>query len=278
MQEQRQLERNVRERKRECMSLEALGDKEGFKQAAVKLKREQDKLKQFCANTGRTLKPDRTAVPGYGRSIAGKVTSISNENNILRKEKHLTLPKQSAMLKTSKEQSPIGSQIFSKDNRVKMLQQERIISGNSYETAIIYNSDGSIAFKRKGEAYSVTFTAEQIKSMKGKTLTHNHPGGGIPSPNDINIMRRGKLAELRTCSDNGAYVIRSNGEWSKQLSSLSNIKEEYHKTIEEVGVKYRDIAAREGKSIITYLNTIDEKGLELFCERHNLTLIWEDKT
>lgn len=82
-QAQRQLERNVRSRKRECTALDTLGDKEGFQKASVKLKREQNKLKRFCENTGRTYRPDRTATPGFNKSISGKAlkSAKSVDNN-----------------------------------------------------------------------------------------------------------------------------------------------------------------------------------------------------
>ena len=86
-QKQRYLERKERESKRECAMLEAAGDQEGFEKAAVKLKQRQAALKQFAEETGRTLKPDRVQVHGFGRSQAAKATQandhaikIKNEN------------------------------------------------------------------------------------------------------------------------------------------------------------------------------------------------------
>ena len=67
-QKQRALERKERESKRECVMLDAVGDREGFEKAAVKLKQRQAALKQFAEATGRTLKPDRVQVHGFGHS------------------------------------------------------------------------------------------------------------------------------------------------------------------------------------------------------------------
>ena len=71
---QRALERKVRASKRECTSLDTLGDKEGFDKAAYKLKQQEQQLKSYCEKNGLTFKPDRTATPGYGRSQAAKTT------------------------------------------------------------------------------------------------------------------------------------------------------------------------------------------------------------
>ena len=72
---QRELERRVRATKRECTSLDTLGDKEGFDKAAYKLKQQEQQLKAYCQENGLTYKPDRTATPGYGRSQAAKTTA-----------------------------------------------------------------------------------------------------------------------------------------------------------------------------------------------------------
>lgn len=75
IQEQRRLEREVRKSKRECSSLAAIDDKEGFDKAAYKLKQKEQRLKQHCNDNGLTYHSDRTATPGYGRSEASKVTA-----------------------------------------------------------------------------------------------------------------------------------------------------------------------------------------------------------
>ena len=72
---QRALERKVRASKRECTTLDTLGDKEGFDKAAYKLKQQEQQLKSYCEKNGLTYKPDRTATPGYGRSQAAKTTA-----------------------------------------------------------------------------------------------------------------------------------------------------------------------------------------------------------
>lgn len=76
-QKQRQLERNVREAKREAAMLNAAGDKEGFEKAAAKIQNKQDKLRAFTERTGRTLRVDRTQVFGYDKSVSGKVAALN---------------------------------------------------------------------------------------------------------------------------------------------------------------------------------------------------------
>lgn len=81
LQGQRELERRVRKSKRECMMLERLGDEEGLQKAAVTMKKRSDALKQYCADNDLSYKPDRTAVVGYGKSLAAK-TAAKNKKEL----------------------------------------------------------------------------------------------------------------------------------------------------------------------------------------------------
>lgn len=76
-QQQRYLERQVRNSKRECAMLDAMGDREGFDEAAQRLKQRQQSFRDFAAGAGRTIRLDRSQVSGYNRSVAAKVTAAA---------------------------------------------------------------------------------------------------------------------------------------------------------------------------------------------------------
>ena len=83
-QQQRYLEREVRQAKTEALAYEAAGDKEAFAQAAVKVKQTQADYNAFCDTTDRTPRDDRLQVFGYNRSVSGKATAAarkSKQNN-----------------------------------------------------------------------------------------------------------------------------------------------------------------------------------------------------
>ncbi len=84
-QKQRELERNVRTSKRECIALDSVDDKEGFQKASVKLKERENRLKQYCKDTNRAYKPDRTAVVGYNKSLSQK-TLKSYKNDLYNRD------------------------------------------------------------------------------------------------------------------------------------------------------------------------------------------------
>lgn len=287
-QKQRALERDIRKSKRECMMLDASGnsDSEEFKKASAKLKEKRKRYKEYCEETGLRQHNDRTQVYGFDKNVSAKA-SAANSNQKLLENKISSNPKRTdananAGL-TSKTNSVTiksinsGSKLFTEENRIQMLQHERIISGNKYEKAIIYKPDGSIDFQKKGNSDSVSFSAKEIKSMDGKVLTHNHPNGTIPSPADINIMRRGKLAEIRACNTDGAYVIRRSGKWASELTSLKKIDNAYNSCIDEVLLKYQKIANENGENFFKYFDRAEKEGLQLFCDKYNLEFSWEDK-
>ena len=79
-QKQRQLERNVRDAKREALAQDAAGNKEAFKQASVKVREANARYREYCKDKGLTPRNDRLQVyatpdgQGYNRSMSGKVT------------------------------------------------------------------------------------------------------------------------------------------------------------------------------------------------------------
>lgn len=78
-QQQRALERDVREAKREAMAQKAAGNQEAYEEAAAALKAKQDKYKSFCSDTGRTPRNDRLQVNGYDRRTAADVAKTNRE-------------------------------------------------------------------------------------------------------------------------------------------------------------------------------------------------------
>nr|WP_316613925.1 phage minor capsid protein [uncultured Ruminococcus sp.] len=172
----------------------------------------------------------------------------------------------------------VGSSAFTSENRQKMLEAERIISGNSYETAIVYDSKGNVVFSQKGKSNEVEFTAKQLKQMEGCVVTHNHPLGTVFSAEDIEIMRKTHLSEIRACNHYGSYVLRRNGNWNSGIRNYKAIREEYDKCMRQAENKVLDELAQEGRRITRRdFQRMNENGMELFCKKFDLVFSWEDK-
>lgn len=320
IQEQRRLERKVRNTKREADMLNEVGDTEGAKAARAKLKEQRKAYRTYCDEHELTQRNDRLTVSktsSVSRSNAG--TSAGNapkasfakaaEVNVpapaslgkaytgekivkpldngggsgIMKERKSDINNARIGITDSSSTAPInnstkiGSQLFTEDNYKIMLQHERIISGNNYETAIIYYPDGGVNFKKKGDLDTVKFTANERKKMNGCVATHNHPNGTVQSPDDIMMLRTVNLSEIRACNSKGAYVVTPPSKWSKEIDSLEKLNEKYLDFYEAAMSKYRDVSAQEGKPLFLYLKTAEEEGLRDFCECYGFGYRWEEK-
>lgn len=87
-QKQRRMEREVRYAKREAAMLDAVGDKEGFEKAALRVKEKQAKMKAFVNEHEESLilRSDRTQVLGYNRSVSAKAASAAKRAEKLQSE------------------------------------------------------------------------------------------------------------------------------------------------------------------------------------------------
>lgn len=178
--------------------------------------------------------------------------------------------------KSSVVHGPAGSDLLSKEAKTKLQRSERILVGNNYETAMVFDTDGNVVFKKKGARDEVSFTASEIKQMKGRVVTHNHPNGSGFSADDIAMLRRSKAAELRACTRGGTYVIRPPQKWPDSLTTRADIDAELDRIFDDLGNKYRDIAAQEGSSIIRYLPIIEEETMQVFGQKYGFYTAFED--
>ena len=100
---------------------------------------------------------------------------------------------------------------------LKTVEQE--ISQNDYETAVCFDKNGKAIFAQvqEGTEHQVKFTKYQMSKMKGLDVTHNHPYGTPPSPEDLyNILINGKAKSIRACGKNGTYVLK----YTKEIENL----------------------------------------------------------
>ncbi len=75
------MEREVRYAKREAAMMEAAGNKEGFEEAALKVKQKQTKLREFVAeHDNLVMRSDRTQVMGYNRSVSSKAVGAARHS------------------------------------------------------------------------------------------------------------------------------------------------------------------------------------------------------
>lgn len=118
---------------------------------------------------------------------------------------------------------------------LKTVEQE--ISQNDYETAVIFDNGKAISCQI-GNEDTVKFTRHQLKLMKGKDVTHNHPLSTPPSPEDLYLLVDHKAKSFRTCGKNGTYVLEYN-EQIKNLPEFGVFSKQYNDTMNALLPKYR---------------------------------------
>ena len=166
-----------------------------------------------------------------------------------------------------------GSELFAEQEQKNLYQSERIISGNKYETAIVYDETGKVIFKRKGSYSAVSFTKAQLPKLKGKIITHNHPSCSGLSADDIIFMQKNSLAEIRSCNMFGTHIMRPT---EKSLTvSFDMLDKKLTKLYNEIGNRYRDIAAQNGKSILYYLQDVEIDTMKAVSKEYNFYYKWE---
>lgn len=108
------------------------------------------------------------------------------------------------------------------DNPKKnLLSEESKIAGNTdFETALAFDRNGNIIFRKNGVKDQVEFTKAEVEKMRNSPLfTHNHPGGGSLSPQDVHFATGVNINEMRAVGQDYAYSIAHTGqrwpEWEK---------------------------------------------------------------
>ena len=104
---------------------------------------------------------------------------------------------------------------------------EASIAGHKNEYGILYDSQGNRILKKRGEKDRIVYTDEETALMPGGVLTHNHPSGATFSVDDIDMMGRTGVTELRAIGRDGVYVIRQPAEWPEGINSFEKLEKEY---------------------------------------------------
>ena len=171
--------------------------------------------------------------------------------------------------------SKTGSEFWPDEAKLNLYRMEKEISGGRTEIAVLFKSDGSEAFQKNGDASSVTFSKSERKKMVGCVLTHNHPNNTPFSHNDISFLLDNGLDEIRAVVDGGTYILQRTWHTVKNPPDLKTIKEEYYRLSNEIGGKYHEISAKEGRPFGKYLIRIEEDTVMALSKKYGLNFVLE---
>ena len=110
---------------------------------------------------------------------------------------------------------------------ITLFRGERNLIGRTKETAIVYDGNGNELFRKYGEVGKVRMSGDERSMLIGNILSHNHPSGGPPSPNDLFALWKSELKELRTLTQKGVYSMRPPKQWKRVPESPSAVVREF---------------------------------------------------
>ena len=231
---------------------------------------------------GRTVKvPAGMTYEEWRREFGGGESNIPKAQTTLAES--VDKPAKSDIIKSRHKtdkslESEFGSSLFDEISRESLESSEKEIAGNSFETAVIYDSEGKRIFDFTNNAGTINFTEAEIKRIpRGAVVTHNHPNGTVPSPEDVAFLLNNDISEIRACNEYGTYVIRKTAGWDKLNLETGNISKEFYRCSNNLSAEYNELVAKEGRSILEYLQEIDENAWQSFCDNHGLEFLWEER-
>lgn len=249
-QKQRAIERNIRRWKREYKAMEAAGL--DTSEAAAKLKRWQDKQKDFISQTGLKRQTEREQVEGFGRREAARVNSVM---------KRVNAENAAALENTTK---------WPANARGRLKQDEAMLSKREKEAAVLYDGNGKTILTKSGTEQRVSFSKSEVKMMKGGVLTHNHPYSTTFSWADIDMLRRSQLSEIRATGNTGTYFMRQPARWPEEIDSTDKINKAY----EKIETKIEPIIAKRLVSgqidVIEYNQIYQMHILDVFASKYGI--------
>lgn len=98
-----------------------------------------------------------------------------------------------------------AAKLAAKKVEAEVRKFEDTIIGQPFESAGIFNKNGVLLSKIDGEEGNVQIGKSE-KYLKGNMLTHNHPGGGTFSLQDIVFMHKYELSEIRAVDEEYIHI------------------------------------------------------------------------
>lgn len=144
--------------------------------------------------------------------------------------------------------------------------EDSIRLNKSFETAVAFDNKGNEVFRKKGAKTSVSFTTEEIKSLKDTIFTHNHPrgwgeadktlrrAGNSFSIGDVMVAVRADVLEMRAVTPHYTFTLKrpkrgwglTSREIQKEAEKISNEVRSYMKDVlNKTGWKDVDITRAE---------------------------------
>ena len=185
LQAQRGMERKIRADKRECMMLQAAGDGDGLKEAAVRLRQDKSKYTDYCKAHGLGVHNKNTQVFGYDRSTSMKtVWAEKNSVHYVKGDKGGIIfdkvvgeqPPSKVMIQQLNDEYQKFCGVFGEIKTVRSVSVEKYINNGIYGS---YNENNEVitlrgAGGKEGAAFLAKTAKEYHKAGKWSTSSAMH--------------------------------------------------------------------------------------------------------
>jgi len=92
--------------------------------------------------------------------------------------------------------------------------KESVIANLDHEKCFVFDKAGKVVFEKTGKENRIEFSNEEMDKLQGTEIfTHNHPGGGSFSPEDIQFTWLRQIKEIRAVCTDYEYSAKITKEW-----------------------------------------------------------------
>lgn len=156
-----------------------------------------------------------------------------------------------------------------------MATVEKEISKLDYEVGVIFDKNGHVISVQLGNEDTVSFTNYQVRKMKGADVTHNHPTGVRPSPEDLYLYLDSGANSFRTTGRKGTYVLESSMDYSR-LPDRTKFSSDYDSIIKNIQGKYI-VASNDNNVLLDALEKLDTELWEELYKKYGVMPRFEER-
>jgi len=259
-------------RGKELEEAETAEAEESRQQNAERMAERWGRRAQYSLDPGDRRAAEARAEEWRGETGSGRIAKRANPGKIG------TVPGKSTPTKPPAEWNRgVGPETWSASRQKALWTSEWGTTYKTQEEARLYDANGKRLFRKKGGSAEVYFAEKEIQLMKGGVLTHNHPGlnYGCFSPNDINMLRQGRLSEIRCVTPNGVFRIQHPGKWPTEIDNLEKLADVYYTIDKDASAPFFDRARKGELSFLEADNMGQEAAVRALCERYGIPFVFQ---
>lgn len=186
------------------------------------------------------------------------------------KEKWLKSLEKSGQGSTIKYKLEDSTDKWAKEAKAELLSYESNIASRKKETAVVYDNNGKVLFRKYGTEEDVSFNPIEFLKLKGKVVTHNHPSGGSLSVADIYLLKTSKASEIRVATEKCSYYMRLPETWDSRINSKKEIKAEREKIQKQLRSKYQQLYLDGKITKAERFQMFSDETNKIFAERFGI--------